>query len=98
MSDHITDDMVDAADAVFASLNWDDMDGDRRSDVAQALVAAVAAMPTVDGAVYCREWDRAFVRIQTTGQYPCETYPGLREFGDCPGPHRRLHIGAEVDA
>ena len=95
MSDHITDEMVeavlDAAHEIGGNLWPLEVE---RATMREALAAALDAMPTVDhdafdGVVWACDCNVAPGMWHTALRVAC-----IAE--DCAGPHRVLHVGREV--
>lgn len=87
MSDHVTDEMVEAASRelmrrpeFYSETLW-------KEDIREALTAALAVAPTVGGYVWCERTKH----IDRYGSHPDHLTSG------CPGPHRTLLLGPAVE-
>lgn len=90
---NVTDEMLDAAYETAGISRtgyapWKD-------HLRAALAAALAAAPTVDGWVWCDETGSPSLAKPThrTERFACDI-----EDDHCPGPHRTLLLGPEVEA
>ena len=99
MSEHITDEMVDAATASYMADAYERVDPHMvepyvRAGIEKALAAALAAMPTVD--VYM--WCVAHEKLTTPNRGYCKPWQSAVLVGEDIGPCdvRVLHVGREV--